>query len=697
MKLNSKYLAIITMSLSGLTAIAQSADTDTISVKELDEVVVEAPKVVRKADMDLFFPSKSAVDASKTGVQLLRNLMIPTMSVNDVLGTVTSRGKPVQLRINGREASIAEIRNLLPETIKRVEWIENPGLKYNGAETVVNFIVINPTLGGSLMAGAMPSLKSSWGVYNGSLKLNNGRSQWGLSSNFKLTNKIKSHREYNEIFTYPDGSTLTRIETPIDGYVDNSFLSVQADYSYIKPDTTVFWMALHAYKQYPEVTFIKSRMHMSTGADYVLLRDYTSNKGFTPSVRAYFEQHFKHNQVIAIDFSASLYNGRSAHDYTEEVAETGMSLTDVNTSIRDCNQAYGLEANYIKRWKKSRLTAGAQYKMNRNRSVYENLNDAVFHQTQDRVYFFSEYFQSINRLTLTAGIGAQYTSFHFRETDKGNSTWNLRPQFTATYRFNNGSGLRLNFTSWQSAPSLMETNITPQQIDGFQWRVGNPDLKTSSSYMISFGYNFTLPRVMGAFGIRAFTSPNAITPYMEWRGDRLVTSYENSKGLENLTFYLSPQIDIIPGWLSVNGTIQYKAERMRGRNYKWYNHNWSGDVTGMLYHWGFSLIVQYEKAACDLWGEKLSWGESISLVALSYNWKNWEFTGGMFCPFSKYDQGSKSLNKYNLNENHMRIEEIALMPFLQIRYNLHWGKQKNGARKLINSEVEVDKSKASGR
>ena len=130
------------------------------------------------------------------------------------------------------------------------------------------------------------------------------------------------------------------------------------------------------------------------------------------------------------------------------------------------------------------------YTANRNRSTYENLDGAVFHQRQDKAYFFAEYFHRINKVTLTGGIGAQYTSFLFKETNQGSHSWNLRPQATATYSPNQNHQLRLSFTSWQSAPSLAETNIAPQQLDGFQWRIGNPNLKTSSSYMLSLRYSY---------------------------------------------------------------------------------------------------------------------------------------------------------------------------------------------------------------
>lgn len=66
-------------------------------------------------------------------------------------------------------------------------------------------------------------------------------------------------------------------------------------------------------------------------------------------------------------------------------------------------------------------------------------------------------------------MGAQYTDFLFKESNRGNHSWSPRPQATVTYSLNQNHNFRLNFTSWQSAPSLAETNVVPQQLDGFQW------------------------------------------------------------------------------------------------------------------------------------------------------------------------------------------------------------------------------------
>lgn len=693
-----KIIILIAVLLCALCVAAQSEPVDSLPAQELREIVIEAPKVIRKADMDIYHPSKSAVEASKNGLQLLGNLMIPTLTVSDALGSIQAAGQSVQLRINGRESSIEQVRALLPETIRRVEWIDNPGLRYGGANYVLNFIVSNPTVGGSLMAMARPALNQAWGFYMADAKFNTGHSQWEIGANLKLTDNIKTHRDYTETFTYPDGSSLTRDETSKGGSMDNTFGNLWASYSYVKPDTTVFMAEFGMFHKFTDRFLYNGLLSLSDGSDDILLTDSHGDRGNTPSLSLYWQQNLARKQMLIVNFNSSFYFGRSYSDYLERLPDAidpWDYITSINTEIKDWNQAYALEADYIKNWENGRLTAGASYTANRNRSRYDNLDGRIFHQRQDKAYFFAEYFHRFGKWTATAGMGLQYTDFMFKETGQGNHSWSPRPQATVTYALNQNHNFRLNFTTWQSTPSLAETNIVPQQLDGFQWRVGNQNLKTANSFMLTFRYGFNLPRVNGSFGVRAFTSPNAITPLLFWEDNKLITTYENSRGLQNLSFFIAPQIEIIPGWLTASGYLQYRMERMRGTGYDIHNSAWSGNAQLLLMHWGFVLSGQYVRSQRSLWGEKISWGEDLNIIELSYNLKSWQFGAGIIMPFGKYDQGSMSLSRWNRNEQHMRLD--MRMPYITVNYNLQWGRQKRGADKLINISADADRSTAGGR
>lgn len=367
--LNRIMMAAVAIQTPPMTFAQETADT--IATHELQEIVIEAPKVIRKADMDVYHPSKSAVENSKNGMQLLNNLMIPTLSVSDALGSIQAAGQSVQVRINGRESSIDQVRALLPETIKQVEWIYNPGLRYGGANYVLNVIVANPTVGGSMMAQGRQALNQAWGFYMADTKFNTGSSQWEVGGNFKLTSRLKSHRDYTETFTYLDGKSVTRDEISRGGTLDNSMTKVWASYNYIKPDTTVF-MAQIGYQANLNDKFIyNGLLSFSNGSDAMMLTDINGNNGGTPSLSLYWQQNFTHGQIFIVDFNSSFYSGRSFSNYIEQLpgAQNPWDyVTSINTEIKDHNQAYAIEADYVKKWRNGCFTAGVSYTANRNRS-----------------------------------------------------------------------------------------------------------------------------------------------------------------------------------------------------------------------------------------------------------------------------------------------------------------------------------------
>ena len=701
MNILAKFASIV-LGVSALSAsvAAQESVSSSESVNDsidrvLNEVVVAAPKVLHKSDMDLYIPSGDAKALSKNGLQLLQNLKIPSLTINEVLGTVSSLGNAVEIRINGRVASVEQMKALSPDDIKRVEWIENPGLKYKGANAVINLIVRNPGVGGSFMAQVMPALSQPWGQGNASLKINSGKSQWGFDLSGKLTD-VNVYRDYIETFTYPDGQHLTRNESPLGGKIKGSYVKPTLSYSYIKPDTTVVYASLSGFRNFAEGENYSGVLTLNGGTDKIAVRDNDDRHGFTPSASLYVEQHLAKNRILAIDAGVSHYRGYTSHGHTESDMQSDNLITDVNTRIKDLNYSYAIEANYTEQWRTSRLTAGVSYSGSSNKSIYETSGGDEYHQNQHHAYFFGEYMKMIDKVSLTAGLGAQYSSFKLRETGRGNNSWNLRPRFTFSYRPGNASRWYLAFYSWQVSPTISETNDVAQQIDAFQWQIGNPNLKTYNTYRIDAQYAYNGNRVSGTLGVNYQFSPKSIAPFYEWQGERLVSSFENSRGRRWFSAYISPDVNIVSGWLNLSGYIRYGLTNTKGMGYNLTRYNWSGEVTAMAYHWGFNLMIQYSHGQSGLVGEREAWGEKVSLVMLAYNWQKWQFGAGALCPFNKYDQGSRLMNQYNTNEKHMRLD-MAPMPFVQISYNLQWGRQKQGVDKRANADTSVEHSKAGSR
>lgn len=674
---------------------AQEQAPDSVgSVQELQEVVVEAPTVIRKADRDLYIPKATTVERSTNAFSLLQNMLIPGVTVNTVLETVTARGESVQLRINGREATIQQVKAILPENVKRVEYIDNPGLRYNGASTVVNFIVRNPEVGGALMLDAMQALTARYGTYDGSLQLNRGRSQFSVDVSGKLCHNVEMYRDYSERFTYPDGSVLERKERPISGSCSNEFLSPSLTYSYINPGKTTVWASASLYHRYPEGSRFTGDLTLSDESGNILLSESNYDDGNTPSLGFYIEQQLPHNQTLVGSLSGQYYDGSHRRDYSEREAGSGDLLTDVASNIRDRNWAWGAEFDYIKEWEVSSLTAGVNYRGNRNSSTYRHLEDAVYHQNQNSLYLFSEYMHTLGRVTLTGGLGAQYTSIDNREAGVSSHKWSFRPRLSALWRYGLVSSWRVDLQSWSVNPTLSQTNPAEQILDGFQYQVGDPGLKPYMNYRVTAYYNFSLPWMEGAVRGRYTTSRDAIMPYMQWKGDRLMTSFANGGNFTAWQILVSSDFNIIPEWLMASGTLCFEHQRTHGLGYKHHINTVSYDFTLMANHWNWGVMLQVEEGGKSLWGETVEKAEFRTTAAVTYDWRDFQFVAGMMMPFGKYNQGTEVLNRYNTHSQTLKSHFVTHMPFIRISYNLTWGKQKRGASRLIDDGSAVQESKA---
>ena len=170
--------------------ISGNTNLGTIEMNEastvLSEVVVEGDAVIQKVDRQILLPNKEQLGASSDGMSLLQNLQIPRIVVNPADNTVkTLANQDVQLRINGIEASNSEVMAINPKDVIRIEYHDQPGVRFNGEAAVINYIVKHRDTGGNLMLNASNGVTMpGWGEYHLSGKVNFGKSSFSLLTHY---------------------------------------------------------------------------------------------------------------------------------------------------------------------------------------------------------------------------------------------------------------------------------------------------------------------------------------------------------------------------------------------------------------------------------------------------------------------------------------------------------------------------------
>ena len=196
------FLTVISIFLP-LTAIAQSHQPDSVKVHRLDEVVVESSYITREDDHILAVPTKEQRRHAVSGYDLLRNLMIPGISVNRTSGMVNTPAGNATIYIDGREVDFREVQSLRPRDIASVEYYDLPSGVYAKDAATINFILKKQENGGYTQIDALQGLGFLNGNYNLISKYVIGTKSINLWGGYSLENPKSSVNE-QETFCFKD-------------------------------------------------------------------------------------------------------------------------------------------------------------------------------------------------------------------------------------------------------------------------------------------------------------------------------------------------------------------------------------------------------------------------------------------------------------------------------------------------------------
>lgn len=663
---------------------------------DLNEVTVEASSWVQKADRNLLYPNAQQIEQSRNGLQLLQKLQIPGVIINPTDNSIALVDKSeVSLRINGRPADNKEIQALLPEQIVRIEYIDNPGVRYGEVGAVLDFIVKNPTSGGSFMGDITQSVNRGFGEYWLGAKVNSGKSEFSYSGWFSPRWNLKMLRDNTEHYELPDGTRYTRTEESLDrSKFEQRNNGHSLSYNYLDSQKQMFNASLKFYYTQNENLFRGILTDHSPSGTTSLMFDDSKNRSLNPSLNLYYQYNLDEDQLLMANVVTSYEQPNSHRIYTEDELfytdnsfTTGSSLVDIDNLIKSRTYSILGEVDYEKRWKDSRVTAGIRHTQSwtTNDYVEQGIND---HMNQGNSYIFGEYWMRLgSHFDFSAGIG--YSLYSYVPRDRESHLYSIwRPRFSARYTINEQSSLRFNFVRMGSAISLDMLSPVVQDVDGIQQSTGNPDIKPYATYKYDLQYQYNRGIFYGKLGAFYTHAPGAIMPEKVWVGDKILTRYNNQKNAEELRFYLDTRITAIPDWLTLSAGPAWHRYWMRGNNYTHVYNNFYCYATFELSHWDFSLEGMLQTNFNRFWGETLDGGENVHTLKLSYNYKDWNFGVMVLDPFiNDYKVKKENWNRYAGYHQVITTNMIKQMVAVSVSWNLNWGRRYETDEQRINNVI----------
>lgn len=682
------------------------------------EVTVEAQSVIQKVDKQVLLPNREQRKASHDGMSLLQNLQIPRIVVNPADNTVkTLANQDVQLRINGIEASNSEVMAINPKDVIRIEYHDQPGVRYNGAAAVINYIVRHRDTGGNLMLNASNGVTMpGWGEYHLSGKVNFGKSSFSLMTHYSPRD-IYWTRTNAETYYF---SQKSKVESQKPYTIENrevgeptrfkmNPVNIGLTYNWTNGEKNMLQIALRDFMNFTPHSKTNRDSHLYQGTDSFAIHDHESTQSISPSLDIYYQHNLPNNNHLYFDLVGTYINSSNDRRFEQTpLGETVADTTDVTSRVKGNKYSLIGEAIYEKQWENIALTVGVRHNQQWMENLYETANytnetnsvnslnspSTKVSMMTAETYAFAEVQQRVGKFSYAAGIGAMHT--YIEQAGQKQSNWIARPQLTLSYDF--GKGVFWKYKGYVSGyqPSLSAMSDVAQQIDKYQIRQGNPNLKpvmfVANEMQLSWqskyvnlnlwaNYSYDHKPIMDeTLGLS--TLSEAVSPMV-------VRTYANHRGFHRLQVAPSVQVRVLNNSLifTVAPFANYYVSLGNSYTHKHFNPGVRASIMGMYKGWQF--FGEVTTRSNNLWGETLEYGEFYHHIGLGYNADKWGFRAMLMNPFSVkgYSIETKDLSALAPNTQHAEMRDFRQMLILNFHCNLDFGSRASTREnKRINNE-----------
>lgn len=668
---------IFTFSLILLSASFAHAQDVEKSVT-LEEVTVKASKVVNKPDGMIIYPTEAQKQASNNGYTFLDKLTLANLRIDNINHSITAidnRGS-VQLRINGIVADKQEMLALNPKDITKIDFINNPGVRYGeGIAYVINIVTQRTESGytiGTDLTSALTTLQGDGMVYG---KRNKGKSEWTLSYDINGYRFKGSKSTQLAEYTLNDGSIYTIERNDAESIRKAIAHEAKLTYNWADSTVTVFQASMSgAFNNAPDNYKLKdiidgSRQYRATSRD--------DDKSYSPVLDIYFFRQFTPRQSITAN-AVGTYISTQTSSYYDEGTPYQYEVDGKTASLLT-------EVVYENRLKPFTLSTGLNYSYKYTKNDYRGDASSLTKTNNNRLYAFAEIKGMLKQLRYTLGTGASY--IHYTQNGHRYNYWTFHPKASLTYQFNNNLQLSYTYQMRDVVSRIAMTSDATVRTNSMEWTVGNPDLKPSHDmdHRLQLSYNTQRLQTLVEGYYKQCLKPN-MAHYERTDDNRFIYTQINQKEIDALDVMAYASYWLLPEKLQMaaNGGI-YRCFNF-GYDYTHCYTSWyyAGSITAYLGK--FTLQGYVDNGNRFLEGESKGYNGAYSALKASYTWRNWQFSLSWINPFrSHYKSYENELLNRNLYKHTIGYsKDSGNQVSLNISWRINRGSRHKSAEKTIS-------------
>ena len=648
--------------------------------KTLGEVKVIGSNKIQKIDRQILIPSSLQRKASSNGLLLLQNLSLPRIEINSINNSIEmTTGGTVELQINGVKAKLPEVKSLRPDDIAKVEYHDNPGLRYGNVGAVINIILKQRNSGGNFSVDLTNGInKIGTGDYNVSANYHFGSSSFKFISNWERRD-LKWIRENVETFN-GTATPLYNVETGLPTKVKYDRMNFLLGYDYDKNNHLLGINYRQSYMDMPYSISDRESELTSAGQEYKI-SDHEKSRENIPSLDIYYQTELAKGKNLFIDVVGTYIKTKNNRHFVQRGVN---SVEEYASQTKGDKYSLIAEAIYEQKIKNSMLSLGIKHNQAFVSNNYGGTINANISMRTAETYGYVEFMSKVGKLVYTMGSGVMRT--YNSQGDVSQSKIIFRPTLKLSYNLT--KNLLVRYTGYISgySPSLSDMNDVSQNIDNYQVRRGNPNLKTVKFVSNDLTINWKYKWLDLDYLIRYSFDDKPLMETTLFENNKYIRTMENQRGFHRLQNNLNLKLTPFGENFQVNISTYLNRYISEGNNY---THTYSdfgvnGSVTFLKGNW--FLMASASKGHKILWGETLTKEETLHSISIGYNKDNWGIQAQVLNPFSsRYSQYVENWSKLAPYRQDAFSHDLNRIFMLEAYINVDFGKHKNNVNKRINN------------
>lgn len=486
--------SLILMTEGEVLAITKQVEPDSIKIRELDEIIVEArtQRVIERGVE--YTPTKKIKKAAFDATQLLELMNVPQLDITPgSMSVKTYAGKDVGMFIDYKEATVEDLQGLRPEDVLRVEVLQYPeDPRFGGQANVVNFIMRKYEWGGYTKLTAIGNTlnidRGEGILYSKFVKGN-----WTLDANAtgSITHNVNFRGYDVESFRdIPIGNNqydeVVRTTQSGDNYLRQSNTqSVSFRASYETKTTEIIHSVSYNRTGNP---FTRNLSEVSYSEDALPASSALSNEsGQTISPRLHGYYYFALPMDNSLVASWSFSYGSTRRNSSYRLGE----LAPIINNNKETSYAPVVTIQYSKKFSHNNTFRTSLISYNTlYHTYYEGSYNGLQKLLSSENMMFLEYMQNWQcGLSMYSRLGVSYVIGRLNGVNTLEQ-WNPRLGLQLQYKINEKNSASIEGWWGNNHPTPASSNSAIVQSNELFWLQGNPELRNTTFTTASASYTY---------------------------------------------------------------------------------------------------------------------------------------------------------------------------------------------------------------